>query len=86
MLIRRRHVPRAWQFTAVFDDYVDGVDDKAVLLDHIAVSDELRDNVCSAGISHDIHARFQLPTTTAVQKFRRDQRTSDHRPVWLDLN
>lgn len=67
-------------FTARFDDFVDNVMDRPLLLDHIIVSPALRDRVESAGIEHDA---FEAALTGTGA--RRVDRPSDHRPVWLEL-
>ena len=84
LLIRQRHVPLDWQWTAAFNDYVDNIDDKRVLLDHIAVSPRIASTVVRAGIAHDIHqscySREPLDDNT------RGGRTSDHIPIFVDLH
>ncbi|SIO43104.1 Endonuclease/Exonuclease/phosphatase family protein [Rhodovulum sp. ES.010] len=68
-------------FTARFDDFVDEVADRPLLLDHFAVSPALRERVAGAGIAHD-------PFEAQVEGggARRSERPSDHRPIWVDLS
>ena len=40
--IKNRFVPPEWQWSCIFDDYVDEVANKKVLLDHICVTNDLR--------------------------------------------
>jgi len=67
-------------FTARFDDFVDEIDDRPLLLDHFAVSPALRNWVEHAEIAHDPF-EDQLDGSGA----RRPQRASDHRPIVMDL-
>ena len=75
------HVSPAALFTARFDDYVDEVDDRPLLLDHFAVSPSLKNWVESADIGH---AAFEAQIDGSGS--RRHQRPSDHRPIVLDLS
>ena len=76
-LLARVPAPRLW--TARFDDYVDGIDDRPLLLDHFAVSPALADHVRDADIAHDA---FEAELTPGRG---RAGRPSDHRPIWIDL-
>ncbi|CTQ48332.1 endonuclease/exonuclease/phosphatase family protein [Jannaschia donghaensis] len=73
-------VPAPQLFTARFDDFVDGVLDRPLLLDHFAVSPALRSHVEDAGIGHDA---FEAEVENDGEP--RAKRPSDHRPIWLDL-
>lgn len=73
-------VPAPQLFTARFDDFVDGVMDRPLLLDHFAVSPGLKDRVMDAGIGH---AAFEAEIEGSGAD--RAKRPSDHRPIWLDL-
>lgn len=73
-------VPTPALFTARFDDYVDEIDDRPLLLDHFALSPALRDHVEDAGIAHDA---FEAQLNSSGR--RRQDRPSDHRPIWLEL-
>lgn len=67
-------------FTARFDDYVDDVKDRPLLLDHFVVSPALIPYIQDAGIAHDV---FEAELE-GNGSHRRD-RASDHRPVWMEL-
>lgn len=73
-------VQAAALFTARFDDFVDGVADRPLLLDHIVVSPALKDHVRDAGIAHDAWA-----SEVRDDGIARVDRPSDHRPVWVEL-
>ncbi len=73
-------VPSNALFTARFDDFVDNIDDRPLLLDHFAVSPALHPEITDAGIAH---APFEdaIEGTGAA----RTQRPSDHRPIWIEI-
>ncbi|PYE83892.1 endonuclease/exonuclease/phosphatase family protein [Pseudoroseicyclus aestuarii] len=73
-------VPPQALFTARFDDFVDGVMDRPLLLDHILTSPALSDQVSAASIAH---AAFDAQVTGGGAE--RTGRPSDHRPVWADI-
>ena len=73
-------VPEPALFTARFDDYVDDVRDRPLLLDHILVSPSLRHKITDQGIAHDI-----FESEVDGDGAQRIERPSDHRPVWVDL-
>lgn len=72
--------PVAAQFTARFDDFVDGVMDRPLLLDHFVVSPSLKSFVRDAGIAHP-----EFEAELAGDGSRRVDRPSDHRPIWVEL-
>ena len=74
------HVSTPALFTARFDDYVDEIDDRPLLLDHFAVSPALAAWVEHAEIAHDVFEAQIDRTGTA-----RTERPSDHRPIVLEL-
>ena len=63
-------------FTARFDDYVDNVQDRPLLLDHIALSPALNANVIDAKIEHEAF-EAEIEGTGDL----RWERASDHRPI-----
>lgn len=67
-------------FTARFDDFVDGIKDRPLLIDHFAVSPSLKTHVAGAGIGHDEFEKENDGGGT-----RRVDRPSDHRPIWLEV-
>lgn len=66
-------------FTCEFDDYVDNIPNKRVLLDHVFVSKSLKGRVRSC-IAHDV---FQKSLEGGGRD--RQSRASDHRPVVSDI-
>ena len=76
-----QHVPVPSQFTSRFDDYVDDIADRPLLLDHILVSPSLKDDVTDAGIAHNEH-ESEIDGSGS----NRIERPSDHRPVWIELS
>jgi endonuclease/exonuclease/phosphatase family metal-dependent hydrolase len=79
-------VPRAKRFTAVFDDFVENVKKKKLLLDHILMSPALAGptglrKVPNSGAIH--HAEYNAQIKNAGKK--REDRPSDHRPVSVEL-
>ena len=73
-------VPATALFTARFDDFVDNVQDRPLLLDHFAVSPRLNTDVTDAGIAHD-----EYEAELAGSGASRIERASDHRPIWIEL-
>ncbi|MDJ0979180.1 MAG: hypothetical protein QNI87_11690 [Erythrobacter sp.] len=67
-------------FTARFDDFVDGVMDRPLLLDHLLVSPALVPEVQSARIAH---TEYEDEVEGSGED--RAKRPSDHRPVVLEL-
>src|SRR5262245_3419187 len=79
-------VPRASRFTAEFDDFVEKVPDKKLLLDHILLSPALAGatglrKVPNSGTIH--HAEYEAQVEHGGEK--REDRPSDHRPVSVEL-
>lgn len=74
------HVETPALFTARFDDFVDDVADRPLLLDHFAVSPGLTPWVQDAQIAH---GPYEAELEGSGR--RRTQRASDHRPIVLDL-
>lgn len=67
-------------FTARFDDYVDDVRDRPLLLDHFIVSPSLQEKVEDAAIEHEV-----FENEIANDGSSRIDRPSDHRPISLTL-
>jgi len=88
MLTHAQHdVPVADRYTAVFDDFVESVPNKKLLLDHILLSPGLvagsgLRRVAGSGRVH--HAEYQAQVSAGGT--RRDNRPSDHRPVSVQLH
>lgn len=79
-------VPKATRFTAVFDDFVENVKNKKLLLDHILLSPALTGStglrkVSNSGTIH--HAEYNAQVQGTGKK--REDRPSDHRPVSVEL-
>ena len=73
-------VAPADRFTAIFDDFVDNINNRQVLLDHILVSPALESAITNAGVNHtEYMAHTTNPTGT------RQERVSDHRPVFIEF-
>lgn len=68
-------------FSAEFYDYVEGIEHKKTLLDHVFVSRALRAHVVRGQVCHDAYQRALLNDGR-----RRDERASDHRPVVVDFD
>jgi hypothetical protein len=66
-------------YTAIFDDYVDNISNKKILLDRILVSPSLRSKVTSSNVE------YQKYDTLVNNPQRKDGRPTDHRPVTLEL-
>lgn len=75
------HVPAPALFTARFDDFVDGIDDRPLLLDHFAISPSLTPWVETAEIGHQAY-EAQLTGSGLA----REDRPSDHRPIIVELS
>ncbi len=73
------HVDPAHRFTAIFDDYVDEIDDRPILLDHIVVSPALAATLQLGGIAHN---EFEGQIDNGAGG--RQETPSDHRPVWME--
>ncbi|MDH3341443.1 MAG: hypothetical protein OEL84_09210 [Nitrosopumilus sp.] len=73
-------VPADKLYTAVFNDFVDNINNRPLLLDHILVSPALKDSISKSGILHD---EFESEIDTNSQGRQRDP--SDHRPVFLEI-
>ncbi len=75
-----KHVPATALFTARFDDFVDEINDRPLLLDHFAISPALTPWVETAEIGH----RPYEDQLTGSGRSRED-RPSDHRPIIVEL-
>lgn len=73
-------VSAASLFTARFDDYVDEIPDRPLLLDHFAVSPALKPSVLDAGIAHQAFENELEGSGSS-----RVKRPSDHRPIWMEI-
>ncbi|MDP2439286.1 MAG: hypothetical protein Q8P67_26355 [archaeon] len=79
LLTKSKFMDTQKQFTAIFDDFVDGVKNKPCLLDHIFVSDPLLPRIKTAMILHELFERYSSGSG-------RSRRPSDHRPVMFDIS
>jgi hypothetical protein len=73
-------VPKSDLYTAIFDDFIDEIDDRPILLDHILVSPALAPEVTNAGIAH---TEYDAATDASASVRQKD--ASDHRPIYIDL-
>lgn len=75
------------RYTAVFDDFVEGINNKQMLLDHLMLSPNLFTatsglrRIASSGTIH--HAEYDAQVSAGGKK--RENRPSDHRPVSVQL-
>ena len=76
------NVSEAELFTARFDDFVDEIDDRPLLLDHVLVSPGLSGRFSNARVAH---AEFNAEVDTSRPAGARDRSTSDHRPIVVEV-
>lgn len=77
------HIPQNQLFTARFDDFIDDIDDRPLLLDHILASPALRGRHANPQVAHTAY-EAQIDATRPEDA--RDRLPSDHRPVVVELN
>ncbi len=77
------NVPANELFTARFDDFIDEINNRPLLLDHVLVSPALRNRYANARIAH---AEYQAQEDTSRPAGDRDRFPSDHRPVVVEIN
>ena len=75
-------VPPDKLFTARFDDFIDEIDNRPLLLDHVLVSPALRERYLNAQIAHE---EFEAQEDLTRPKDDRDRNASDHRPVVVEI-
>jgi exonuclease III len=68
------------RFTAIFNDFVDDIPERPLLLDHILVSPALSSKIQDSGIAHQ-----EYEAGTDGNASGRQRHVSDHRPVYIDL-
>lgn len=73
-------VPEEQRYTAIFDDFIDNIQERQLLLDHILVSPALSSKIQNSGIAHQ-----EYDAETDNNASGRQQYVSDHRPVYADL-
>lgn len=73
-------VPEHQRYTTVFDDFIDDITERHLLLDHILVSPALSSGIENSGIAHQEYNAGTDNNASGRQKF-----VSDHRPVYIDL-
>jgi len=73
-------VPKEKRYTAIFDDFIDEIPSRLLLLDHIVVSPVLSDKIVNSEIAHNAFNAAIDESATSRQKY-----PSDHRPVFVDL-
>lgn len=74
-------VPLQDLYTAIFNDFIDGINNRKILLDHIVVSPAVVPLINDSGILHnefDAALDSNAPTD-------REKAPSDHRPVYIEL-
>ncbi len=76
------NVPNSDLYTARFNDFIDEIDDRPVLLDHILLSPALEGRYSNPRIAHNVY-------DSAIDASRpvndRDRYPSDHRPIVVDI-
>lgn len=78
-----RNVPLNELYTARFDDFIDNINDRPLLLDHMLISPSLRNRYTNARIAHTEYNNEE-DTTRPVGD--RDRFPSDHRPIVIEIN
>jgi len=73
-------VPSDKLYTAIFDDFVDNINGRKILLDHILTSPSLIGNIQNSGILHDEYNDGIDQTEQGRQK-----EPSDHIPVFVEI-
>jgi hypothetical protein len=73
-------VPEQQRYTAIFDDFIDDIPGRPLLLDHILVSPALSPRIEDSGIAHQEYNAGTDSSASGRQKY-----VSDHRPVYADL-
>jgi endonuclease/exonuclease/phosphatase family metal-dependent hydrolase len=76
-------VPTAQLYTATFDDFIDDIDNRPLLLDHILVSPALRDRLANGSVAH---AEYDAEEDASRPVGSRDRYPSDHRPVTVEIS
>lgn len=76
------NVPIAQLFTAIFDDFIEEIDNRPLLLDHILVSPALRNRFSNARVAH---GEFDAAEDHTRPVDVRDRRPSDHRPILVEI-
>jgi len=67
-------------FSAIFNDFVEGIPEKKVLLDRILVSPSLYPSVVGCNVE------YQKYDSLVENEHRRDGRPTDHRPITLNID
>lgn len=75
-------IPSQELFTARFDDFIDNINDRPILLDHVLVSPILQGRYAGARVAH---AEYNAQEDTTRPAEGRDRFPSDHRPVVVDI-
>ncbi len=73
-------IPSDSCYTAIFDDFIDEIQGRRLLLDHILVSPVLSNKIKDSVIAHQEYDAATDNNATGRQKY-----VSDHRPVYIDL-
>jgi endonuclease/exonuclease/phosphatase family metal-dependent hydrolase len=69
-------------FTSIFDDFVDDIPNRKLLLDHAVVSPALAQRIASARVCHE---EYDAQENSSRPKGARDRLPSDHRPVLVEF-
>lgn len=68
------------RYTAIFNDFIDNIRGRHLLLDHILVTPALSSRINDSGIAHQEYEAGTDNSASGRQKY-----VSDHRPIYLDL-
>jgi endonuclease/exonuclease/phosphatase family metal-dependent hydrolase len=68
---------RERNFTAIFDDFIDEIDDRKILLDHILCSPGIHWDLTEGRVEHDV---FDPEIDHTADEKSRQHLPSDHRP------
>lgn len=75
-------VPTNQLFTAIFDDFVEGINNRPILLDHVIVSPAHSNRITNARVCHQ---EYQAQEDATRPANARDRFPSDHRPVLVEF-
>ena len=74
-------IPKDKRYTAIFDDFIDEIPNRKILLDHIIVSPALLSKIQDSGIAHEAFENAIDESASGRQKH-----PSDHRPIFVVFN
>lgn len=84
ILNQNHFVAPADQYSCIFDDYIDNIKGKKVMLDHIFVSEILQSITIQAAFAHNVWKKYAVGDIENGYHPRQEY-LSDHRPVFADF-